>query len=137
LVYLFDNVPLPEIKSPSLTEEVYFDGPFDDVDEDEEIELERRSWGSASDEEWETYIVDQFSYARVKDAIQEKWIAFAYGESPWNEEKVFVFGPEGETGERSRSIFQGRRRQQLWKQTFEPLGMQLIQKIGAELSRGP
>lgn len=138
LIYLFDNVPLPEIKSasPSPPDEIYYDGAFDDVDDDE-IEIERRSWGSASDEEWETYIVDQFSYMRVKDAIQEKWIAFANGQSPWNEDKVFVFGPEGETGERSKCIFEGRRRQQLWKEVFEPLGMQLIQKIGAELSRGP
>ncbi|KAF9443507.1 alpha/beta-hydrolase [Macrolepiota fuliginosa MF-IS2] len=134
LIYLFDNVPLPELKSPPPSEEFYCDGPFDDVDDDE-IEIERRSFGS--EDEWETYIVDQFSYARVRDAIQERWISFAHGESPWHEDRVFVFGPEGETGERSRSIFEGRRRRQLWKDIFEPLGMQLVQKVGAELSRGP
>ncbi|KAF5351202.1 hypothetical protein D9756_008368 [Leucocoprinus leucothites] len=138
LIYLFDNVPLPDIKSTSDSpvEEVYFDGSYDDVDDDD-IEIERRPWEYTEEEEWETYIVDQFSYMRVKDTIQEKWIAFAYGESPWHEDKVFVFGPEGETGERSKSIFEGRRRRQLWKEIFEPLGMQLVQKVGVELSRGP
>lgn len=132
LVYLFDNIPLPDIKNAPPVDEVYFDGPFDDVDDDD---IECRS--IHSDEEWETYAVDQFSYARVKDAVQERWISFAYGESPWNEDKVFVFGPEGEAGERSESIFEGRRRRQLWKSVFEPLGWQLVQKIGLELSRGP
>ena len=137
LIYLFDNVPLPEIKSATtLSTDVCYDSPFDDVDDDE-IDIERRSWGSTSEEEWETYVVNQFSYARVKDTIQEKWIAFANGEAPWNEDNVFVFGPEGETGERSNSIFEGRRRQKLWKEILEPLGMQLVQKVGAELSRGP
>jgi len=139
LIYLFDNVPLPKIKStpsPSTTDECCYDCSFDDVD-DEETDIERRSWGLTSEEEWETYIVDQFSYARVRDTIQEKWIAFANGEAPWNEDKVFVFGPEGETGERSKSIFEGRRRRQLWEEVFEPLGMQLVQKVGVELSRGP
>jgi len=152
LIYLFDNVPLPKIKSatsllPS-TDACCYDCSFDDVDDDvddveeeeEEIDSERRrrSWGSStSEEEWDTYTVDPFSYARVRDTIQEKWIAFANGEAPWNEDKVFVFGPEGETGERSMCIFEGRRRRQLWKEVFEPLGMQLVQKVGVELSRGP
>lgn len=138
LVYLFDNVPLPDIKSPTEPMEEVFCDSFDDVDDDDD-EIERRSFGNAysSDEEWETYVVDQFSYARVRDTIQEKWIAFANGDAPWNEDKVFVFGPEGETGERSKSIFEGRRRRQLWKEVFEPLGMQLVQKVGTELSRGP
>ena len=149
LIYLFDNVPLPKIKSAtsllsSSTDACCYDCSFDDdvdnVDEEEETDSERRrrSWGSStSEEEWDTYVVDPFSYARVRDTIQEKWIAFANGEAPWNEDKVFVFGPEGETGERSTCIFEGRRRRQLWKEVFEPLGMQLVQKVGVELSRGP
>ena len=59
---------------------------------------------------WMAPVVDTYSYTRVRDAIQERWIAFANGETPWNEEKVWVFGPEAETGERSRWIFDGRRR---------------------------
>jgi carboxylesterase type B len=115
LMYLFDNVPTP-ISQPLVlpTEEPEF---FDD--------------------EWAMPIVDEFSYGRVRDAIQERWIAFAYGEVPWNEDKVFVFGPEGETGERSSCIFEGRRRKQVWKEALEPLGMQLVQKVGVELSNGP
>lgn len=140
LIYLFDNVPLPKIKlaaslSPP-TDACCYDCSFDE--EEIDIERRRRSWGSStSEEEWETYVVDPFSYARIRDTIQEKWITFANGEAPWNEDKVFVFGPEGETGERSKSIFEGRRRRQVWKEVFEPLGMQLVQKVGVELSRGP
>lgn len=137
LIYLFDNVPLPDIKAATPQEEFFCDGPFDDVDDDDEIEPRSFGFDSNYEEEWETYVVDQFSYTRVKDTIQERWISFANGESPWSEDKVFVFGPEGETGERSNCIFEGRRRRQLWKETFEPLGMQLVQKVGAELSRGP
>ena len=78
-----------------------------------------------------------YAYARVRDAMQARWLAFAHGEAPWDEEKVYVFGPEGETGERSMSIFEGRRRARVWKEVFEPLGMQLVQKVGAELANGP
>jgi len=82
-------------------------------------------------------VVDEWAYVRVRDAIQERWISFAHGEAPWREDKVFVFGPEGETGERSSCIFEGRRRKAIWKQALEPLGMELVQKVGVELSRGP
>ncbi|KNZ73552.1 Lipase 1 [Termitomyces sp. J132] len=67
----------------------------------------------------------------------ERWISFAHGEAPWREDKFYVFGPEGETGERSNYIFEGRRRREVWKDALEPLGMQLVQKVGVELSRGP
>jgi carboxylesterase type B len=89
------------------------------------------------DEAWGIPVVDEWAYNRVRDAIQEKWIGFAHGEAPWREDKVFVFGPEGETGERSTCIFEGRRRKSLWKEVLEPLGMALVQKVGLELSRGP
>ena len=88
-------------------------------------------------DEWETVAVDEYSYRNVRDTIQRKWIAFAHGEQPWRDDKVFVFGPEGETGERSKVIFEGRRRRELWENTFEPLGHQLVSKVGLELSRGP
>ncbi|PPQ70233.1 hypothetical protein CVT25_011293 [Psilocybe cyanescens] len=88
-------------------------------------------------DEWLLAPVDEYSYQRVRDAMQERWISFAYGEVPWREDKVFVFGPEGETGERSKEIFEGRRRRRLWSEAFEPLGAALVQKLGVELSRGP
>jgi len=96
--------------------------------------------------------------------MQEKWLAFVYGESPWTpwevatpsninsndesrqtyplsrprpSEKVFVFGPEGETGERSSAIFEARRKRGVWSEVLEPLGWSLVQKFGVELSRGP
>ncbi|KAF5356592.1 hypothetical protein D9758_008226 [Tetrapyrgos nigripes] len=86
---------------------------------------------------WAIPMVDEYSYSRVRDTIQERWLSFAHGEAPWNEDKVFVFGPEGECGERTKWIFDGRRRKNIWKDVLEPLGMQLVQKVGAELSRGP
>ena len=106
---------------------------FDDSDSDESIATPR----TEDDMEWMRPIVDEWSYSRVRDAIQERWIAFAHGETPWKEDKVFVFGPEGETGERSMSIFEGRRRSHLWREALEPLGATLVHKIGVELSRGP
>ncbi|KAG7097639.1 hypothetical protein E1B28_004971 [Marasmius oreades] len=86
---------------------------------------------------WMAPVVDSHSYTRVRDAIQERWITFANGETPWDEEKVWVFGPEAETGERSKWIFDARRRRCLWKEVLEPLGMSLVMKVGVELSRGP
>jgi len=121
LMYLFDNVPLPTVSEPAdlpNEESDYFESDY-------------------FDDDWAIPTVDEFSYGRVRDAIQERWIAFAYGEVPWNENKVFVFGPEGETGERSSCIFEGRRRKHVWKEALEPLGMQLVQKVGVELSNGP
>lgn len=99
-------------------------------------QLEREQIMVDSDE-WLLSHVDEYSYTRVRDAMQERWISFAYGEAPWREDKVFVFGPEGETGERSNEIFEGRRRRRLWKEAFEPLGPALVQKCGVELCRGP
>ncbi|KAF9527487.1 Alpha/Beta hydrolase protein [Crepidotus variabilis] len=132
----------------------------------------------SEDSEWLITAVDRYSYARVRDTMQEKWLSFAHGESPWtswtghkhdepqtphhqphsmdspttpsalhthfntslsirNPEKVFVFGPEGETGERTGAIFEGRRRRTVWAEVLAPLGWNLVQKFGVELSRGP
>jgi hypothetical protein len=83
-----------------------------------------------------TSVVD--GYARVKNTIHwECWLAFVHGKQPWNEEKAYIFGPEGETGERSWSIFEGRRRTQTWQQALVPLGLSLVQKLGEELGNGP
>jgi len=137
LVYLFDNVPLPASVLAAPEPDMYFDGPFDVSDSDSEDSTPSVKSESVSDEEWSRVTVDEWSYTRVRDAMQERWLTFAHGEAPWHEDKVFVFGPEGETGERSQSIFEGRRRRQMWKQALEPLGTTLVQKVGVELSRGP
>jgi hypothetical protein len=81
--------------------------------------------------------VDQYQYTAVRDALQSRWLAFAYGAAPWARDKVFVFGPEGEAGERGLNIFEGRRRTTAWRTALEPLGRALVQKVGLELGNGP
>jgi hypothetical protein len=139
LIYLFDTVPLPASTQPSESSstDCGFYESFDDSDDDEDMKHESAMRTDSEDSDWAVAVVDEWAYARVRDAMQERWISFAHGEAPWREDKVFVFGPEGETGERSGCIFEGRRRKEIWKETLEPLGMQLVQKVGVELSRGP
>ncbi|KAG6833053.1 hypothetical protein H0H87_012064 [Tephrocybe sp. NHM501043] len=138
LMYLFDTVPLPApCLSPTPESPEMFCDSFDDSDDEGSFEFASETVLQENHEEWPTCVVDEWSYRRVRDAMQERWISFAHGEAPWKEDKIFVFGPEGETGERSNFIFEGRRRREIWKEAFEPLGMQLVQKVGVELSRGP
>ncbi|KAG6896554.1 hypothetical protein C0992_007501 [Termitomyces sp. T32_za158] len=133
LIYLFDTVPLPaSSQSPTSSSPEMFCDSFDDDDDEGGF-----TFPLETDEDWATCVVNEWSYRRVRDAMQEKWISFAHGEAPWREDRFYVFGPEGETGERSNYIFEGRRRREVWKDAFEPLGMQLVQKVGVELSRGP
>ena len=106
-----------------------------DVDSDEEESY--NSPFSDDGDMWSMTTVDEFSYSRVRDTMQERWLAFAYGEAPWDENKLFVFGPEGEAGERSVGVLDGRRRTRVFKEVLAPLGMELVQKIATELSRGP
>jgi hypothetical protein len=151
LMYLFDNVPLPASAIAATGEsDSFFDGPFD-VEDDEDVsptctghfdddDCDNDSPSSVlhiDDDEWLTTAVDEYSYARIRDTLQDRWISFANGAAPWRDDKVFVFGPEGETGERSKDIFDGRRRKRMWQEAFEPLGFQHVQKVGVELSRGP
>lgn len=159
LVYLFDNVPLP--LSPSSSPTAFDDdeslpslpssrstaadmGEIPDkactVDKLDLMDIDKLSFGSESSfGGWAQPVVDELMYARVRDAIQERWITFAHGERPWDNShgKVYVFGPEGETGERSSGIFGGRRRQKIWEEVLKPLGMTLVQKVAQELSNGP
>ncbi|KAG5341401.1 Lipase 1 [Termitomyces sp. T112] len=134
LIYLFDTVSLPASSQLSTfsSPETVCDS-FEDEDDEESFTFTVET----DDEDWATCVVDEWSYRRVRDAMQERWISFAHGEAPWREDKFYVFGPEGETGERSNYIFEGRRRREVWKDALEPLGMQLVQKVGVELSRGP
>ena len=137
LVYLFDNVPLPTpVSSPEISHSRSLtpDLSFSDEEEEEEDDF---SAFEKEDIQWMTPVVDQYAYGRVKNAIQERWLAFAHGQRPWNEEKAYVFGPEGETGERSWCIFEGRRRTQTWPQSLVPLDLSLVQKLGEELGNGP
>jgi hypothetical protein len=142
LMYLFDSVPLPASALAATCEsDSFFDGTFDDSDEEGDSSAAADNDSSAvsriEDDEWLTTAVDEYSYARIRDTLQDRWISFANGSAPWKEDKVFVFGPEGETGERSKDIFEGRRRKRMWRDAFEPLGFQHVQKVGVELSRGP
>ncbi|KAH8101803.1 Alpha/Beta hydrolase protein [Cristinia sonorae] len=179
LMYLFDTVPLPTLASatppdsfaaspmevspagsltPS-TPDMCFGSGSESSEDEVDITADGRvspdyGFGAedARDDEWGLPIVDTYSYNRVRDAIQTRWITFAYGEAPWSSpstlpsasassssatEKVYVFGPEGETGERSMSIFDGRRRRKVWKEALEPLGMGVVQKVAVELCNGP
>ena len=89
------------------------------------------------DAEWALPVVDDWTYARVRNAVQERWLAFAHGDAPWRADRVFVFGPEGETGERSGKIFRARRRVGVWREALAPLGLAVVQKLGQELCNGP
>ncbi|KAJ6469493.1 Alpha/Beta hydrolase protein [Mycena sanguinolenta] len=136
LAYLFDNVPHPFVApSPSGGSPAFdFCDSFDLDDDAEEHDLK---FDSDGEDEWMEPPVTEWAYKRVRDTMQERWITFANGQEPWSADKVFVFGPEGEIGERSRAIFENRRRRAVWREALEPLGMQLAQKVGMELSRGP
>lgn len=153
LIYLFDNVPLPLSPTSSPLSFAADDLPslpsseassmgipmtLNDIGAIDEDRFDYCSRGLPFGG-WARPIVDEWSYTRVRDAIQTRWIAFAWGERPWDNSrgKVFVFGPEGETGERSAGIFEGRRRRKLWETVLRPLGIELVQKVGTELSNGP
>ena len=89
------------------------------------------------DADWAMPVVDDWTYARVRNAVQERWLAFAHGDAPWRADRVYVFGPEGEVCERSTRIFHARRRTEVWRAALAPLGLPLVQKLGAELCNGP
>ncbi|KAG1741475.1 Alpha/Beta hydrolase protein [Suillus paluster] len=159
LIYLFDNVSLalsaassptafdddeslPSLPSSRSTSADVGEilGKMYTVDELELMDVDKFSYGPEwSFRGWAQPVVDEMMYAHVRDAIQERWIEFAQGERPWDTSrgKVYVFGPEGETGERSAGIFGGRRRQKIWEGVLKPLGMTLVQKVAQELSNGP
>ncbi|KAJ6491347.1 Alpha/Beta hydrolase protein [Mycena vitilis] len=135
LAYLFDNVPHPFATPREGSPALDFCDSFD-LDDDDDAH-DRKFDSDSEADSWMEPPVDEWAYTRVRDAMQERWIAFAHGQEPWTEDKVFVFGPEGEVGERSHHIFESRRRKAVWTEALEPLGMHLVQKVGMELSRGP
>jgi len=142
VAFLFDTVPAPTISDDSPFDTDVFDEDLDDI-ELEEIEssqssLRSNSSASSSFSLWTAPPpVDRYCYAHVRDAVQERWLAFASGEEPWDAERVYVFGPEGECGARSRAVFAGRRRTRIWEDALAPLGAELVMKLGMELANGP
>ncbi|KAH9057916.1 alpha/beta-hydrolase [Lactarius deliciosus] len=122
--------------------DTFFPDRFDvDDDDDDDAPFDNSAFDSAFDDgssDGEPMpSVDQYQYGAVRDALQARWLAFAYGQAPWSRDKVFVFGPEGEAGERGTNIFESRRRTAAWRTALEPLGRALVQKVGLELSNGP
>lgn len=160
LIYLFDNVPLPLLPAFSPVsfeaDEMFLSLPSSESSNGDILDIISRtrtmddiemmdedafdySRHARPNEGWPQPVVDEWSYGRVRDAIQSHWIAFAWGERPWDNshDKIFVFGPEGETGERSACVFEGRRRRKIWEEVLRPLGIALVHKVGHELSNGP
>ena len=147
LLYLFDTAR-PAFTAQSLIaapadSDAFFPDHFDvddddDDDENDGVPFDNSAFedGTGSDDDLLSSI-DQYQYMAVRDALQSRWLAFAYGAAPWARDKVFVFGPEGEAGERGSIIFEGRRRTEAWSTAFEPLGRAIVQKVGLELINGP
>jgi carboxylesterase type B len=142
VAFLFDTVPAPTTSDDSPFDTDVFGEDLNDL-ELEEIEssqssLRSNSSASSSFSLWTAPPpVDRYCYAHVRDAVQERWLAFASGEEPWDADRVYVFGPEGECGARSRAVFTGRRRTRIWEDTLAPLGAELVMKLGTELANGP
>lgn len=141
LLYLFDTArPAFAAQSLITDPDAYFPDHFDvDDEDDDDVPFDNSAFedGTGSDDGDLLSSVDQYQYTAVRDALQSRWLTFAYGAAPWARDKVFVFGPEGEAGERGLNIFEGRRRTEAWRTALEPLGRAIVQKVGLELSNGP
>jgi hypothetical protein len=142
LAYLFDNAPAPEGAEDSPFDTDVFEEDLDDIEleelESSQSSLRSNSSTSSSFSLWSAPPpVDRYCYTHVRDSVQERWLSFAAGEEPWEADRVYVFGPEGECGARSRTVFEGRRRTKVWEYALAPLGAELVMKLGAELANGP
>ncbi|KAH9174733.1 alpha/beta-hydrolase [Lactarius sanguifluus] len=145
LLYLFDTARpafAAQLLLATPDPDAFFPDHFDvDDDDDDDVPFDNSAFDSTFDDgssDGEPMpSVDQYQYGAVRDALQARWLAFAYGQAPWSRDKVFVFGPEGEAGERGTNIFESRRRTAAWRTALEPLGRALVQKVGLELSNGP
>jgi Carboxylesterase family len=141
LLYLFDTAR-PAFDAQSLIAppdpDTFYPDHYDvDDDDDDGVPFDNSAFDDTSSDGELAPSVDQYQYTAVRDAMQARWFAFAYGQAPWTRDKVFVFGPEGEAGERGLNIFDGRRRTAAWHRALEPLGPALVHKVGVELSNGP
>jgi hypothetical protein len=141
ILYLFDTAR-PPFTAQSLIgapdSDAFFPDHFDvDDDEDDDVPFDNSAFEDGTNSDDDPLSIDQYQYMAVRDAMQSRWLTFAYGAAPWARDKVFVFGPEGEAGERGLNIFEGRRRTVAWRTALEPLGRAIVQKVGLELSNGP
>ncbi|KAN0107684.1 alpha/beta-hydrolase [Russula decolorans] len=141
ILYLFDTAR-PAFTAQSLIgapdSDAFFPDHFDvDDDEDDDVPFDNSAFEDGTNSDDDPLSIDQYQYMAVRDAMQSRWLTFAYGAAPWARDKVFVFGPEGEAGERGLNIFEGRRRTVAWRTALEPLGRAIVQKVGLELSNGP
>ncbi|KAH9958040.1 carboxylesterase [Russula dissimulans] len=147
LLYLFDTArpafAAQSLIAPPDTDSLFPDHFDVDDDDDDDVPFDNSAFdnydGASSDGDGGELAasVDELQYNAVRDALQARWLAFAHGKAPWACEKVFVFGPEGEAGERGTNIFEGRRRTSAWRAALEPLGPSVVHKVGLELSNGP
>lgn len=135
--------PLDSTK-PMNTADLNFDLDFDELDPDTDEASASSASGRFSppsyDPAWALAPpVSEHTYQRIRTTVLERWVTFAYGVSPWSDDgdRVYVFGPEGETGERSAAVLESRRRRGVWREVLEPVGIALVQKVGAELGAGP
>ena len=62
-----------------------------------------------------------YQYMNVRDTLHTRWLVFTHSQTPWAHD-VFMFGPEGEAGERRSDIFECRCRTEPWPATLEPVG---------------
>ena len=143
LLYLFDTAR-PAFTAQAVPDpDAFFPDRFDvddDEDDDDGVPFDNSAFedGTGSFDDGDLLpSIDQYQYTAVRDALQSRWLTFAYGAAPWARDKVFVFGPEGEAGERGSNIFEGRRRTEAWRTALEPLGRAIVHKVGLELSNGP
>ena len=150
VLFLFDTAP-PADDTPSFDAFDSFDSfdtfeSFSDDDESDDGDVfPADSVSSASSDpycfggQWTLPPVSFCTYTNIRTTLQARWLTFAYGQAPWSssENAVFVFGPEGETGERSLEVFEGRRRRAVWKTALASLGLDMVRKIGVELGNGP
>jgi carboxylesterase type B len=111
LLYLFDTARSAFTTQSLISApdpDAFFPDHFDvDDDEDDDIPFDNSAFeddASSDDDNLLSSTIDQYQYTAVRDALQSRWLTFAYGAAPWSQDKVFVFGPEGEAGERGSNI---------------------------------
>ena len=155
--YLFDNLPLPlslfssplsftneDLPSPPSSEMSSggnFDGMLGRSLTPADFELIEVDWFEHDSRSlpfggWDRPVVDKWFYGRVWDAMQSRWIAFTWGEHPRDNTrgKVFVFGPEGETGERTRVFPRGEEGGRFRNMCFALSEWSLCRRLAVELS---
>jgi hypothetical protein len=145
VAYLFDAVPAP----PAADD--LFDGAavFEDLSDDEADALLAASVASSrsnsSSGSFSVYDapppVDRWTLAHVREALQATLLSFAHGKEPWAPQaasgRVYVFGPEGECGERGKAVFDGRRRVGMWSAAFRGIEGEVLSRLAGEVEAGP